>query len=148
MTTHAVNRSARFDYEILETIEGGLVLSGPEVKSIRTGHVNLAGGYITFHANTAYLTNAHIAKYRHAGNIVDYNPERSRPLLLKKRQVAYLRGKTQEKGLTIVPLSLYTKGRYIKIEIGVARGKKKYDKRQVIKERELKREIGRKVRER
>lgn len=144
MSVYAKNKKARFDYEILETIEAGLVLTGPEVKSIRTGNIKLTGGFITTHNNEAYLTNAHISKYKYS-NIKNYDPERSRKLLLSTKEINYLRGKSQERGLTIVPLSVYTKGRHIKIEIGVARGKKKYDKRRVIKEREQKRETEREI---
>lgn len=147
MPTYALNKKAKFDYEILEDLEAGLVLTGQEVKSIRTGHISLNGTYITFHGDDAFLTNVHIPKYKFAGNIKDYDPERSRKILLKQKEIAYLRGKSQEKGLTIVPLSVYTKGRHIKLKIAVVRGKKKYDKRRSIKERELKREVGRKIKE-
>lgn len=145
MTTYAENKKARFDYEILETYEAGLVLTGQEVKSVRTGHISLKGAFITFHGHDALLTNAHISKYKYAGKAPDYEPERSRKILLKKREIDYLRGKTQEKGLTVIPLSIYTKGRHIKVEIAVCRGKKKYDKRESIKERELRVEIARKM---
>jgi SsrA-binding protein len=140
MPVYARNKKARHEYEILDTLEAGLVLTGGEVKSIRTGNVRLKGGYITFHKNAPVLTNVHIPKYKYAAPDPMANPERSRMLLLTQRQIRYLQGKSQEKGLTIVPLSLYTKGRRIKIEIGIARGKKQYDKRRTIKERELKRE--------
>ena len=145
MPTYALNKKAKFDYEILETFEAGLVLTGQEVKSIRTGHINLKGTYITFHSEKAYLTNAHIPKYKFAGNIRDYNPERSRAILLKSKELRYLRGKLQEKGLTIVPISVYTKGRRIKIKIAVVKGKKKYDKRRSIKKRELDRETAKAI---
>lgn len=147
MPTYAVNKKAFFDYEILQKYEAGLVLSGPEVKAIRTQGVSLKSGFITFHGNNAFLTNIHIPKYKFAGNLKNYEPERSRKLLLKTKEINYLRGKSEEKGLTIVPLSLYTKGRQIKLEIAVVRGKKKYDKRETIKKRELNREIGRRMKE-
>ncbi len=137
---YAVNKKATFDYEILEKIEAGLVLSGPEVKSVRNGQVSLKGGFIVFHGDQVHLINTHIPKYKFSGNLKNYNPERSRELLLKEREINYLRGKSQEKGLTIIPLSLYNKGRHIKLEIAVVRGKKKYDKRATIKKRELNRE--------
>lgn len=143
MPTYTINKRARFDYEILETVEGGLVLTGPEVKSIRTNSVQLGGSFITFHNNIPYLTNIHIPPYKFAGSVKDYEPERSRVVLLRKKEIDFLRGKSQEDGLTIVPLSLYTKGRRIKIEIAVARGKKKFDKRETIKKRELDREVRR-----
>ncbi len=141
MPTYAVNKRARFDYEILDTTEAGLVLSGVEVKSIRTGSIKLLGAFVTFHDNTALLTNLHIPKYAKASTIQSYNPDRSRKLLLKKKEIDKLRGKSQEQGLTIVPLSLYTKGPLIKLEIGVARGLKKYDKRDKLKKRDIKRDM-------
>ncbi|MFH0857570.1 MAG: SsrA-binding protein SmpB [Candidatus Magasanikbacteria bacterium] len=143
MPVYAVNKKAHFDYEILETLEAGIVLEGHEVKSLRTGSAKLTGAYVTFHKNRPMLTNFHIPKYRFAGNVQEYDPERSREILLKGKQIDYLRGKSEEKGLTIVPLSVYTKGRYIKVEVGIAKGKKTYDKRRVMKEREQKRETGR-----
>lgn len=143
MPTLAKNRRAHYEYEILETLEAGLVLTGPEVKSIRAGHANLAGAYVTFHGAEAHLTNAHIAPYAFAVKNDHYEPTQTRKLLLKKREIAYLRGKLQEKGLTAIPLSLYTKQRLIKLEIGLARGKKTHDKRASIKKREVDREIRR-----
>lgn len=143
MPTYATNKKAKFDYEILDTIEAGLVLTGNEVKSIRSGGVNLKGAYITFHKNEAFITNLHVPKYKYSGNINDYDPERSKKILLKAREINYLREKSMEKGLTIVPISLYTKGRHIKVKIAVCKGKKKHDKRRDIKKRELDREIHR-----
>ena len=142
MPTYAINKKAKFDYEILDTLEAGLVLTGPEVKSIRSKQIKLTGSFVTFHGDEAYLLNTHITKYKYA-SIKDYEPERSRKLLLNKKQIAYLRAKLQEKGLTIVPLSVYTKGRKIKVEIGIGRGKKQYDKKRVIKERQEKRDMKR-----
>lgn len=147
MKPYADNKKARFDYEILETYEAGLVLSGNEVKSIRNSNVNLKGGFVTFHGNDAFIINVHIPRYKYAGVLPNYDPERSRKLLLKKKEISYLRGKSQEKGLTIVPLTLYNKGRHIKVEIAVARGKKKYDKRESVKKREVDREVQRKMKD-
>ncbi len=147
MPTYAVNKKARFDYEILDTYEAGLILTGQEVKSVRAGQMNLKGAFVSFHNNGAFLTNAHISKYKFAGTAFDYDPDQSRKLLLKNKEIAYLREKLQEKGLTIIPLSVYNKGRRIKLEIGVAKGKKKYDKRESIKRREVKRELDRKMKE-
>ncbi len=147
MPTYSVNKKAKFDYEILETFEAGLVLNGIEVKSIRTGSASLKGAFVTFHGADAFITNFHIPKYKYSGSALNYEPERSRKLLLKAKEISYLRGKSQEKGLTIVPISLYTKGRRIKVEVAVCRGKKKYDKRETIKKRELKKELGRKIKE-
>lgn len=143
MATYAENKKVRFDYEILETFEAGLRLSGQEVKSIRTQSVSLKGGFVTFHNNHAYLINVHIPPYKYAGPMPGYDPLQNRVLLLKKREFEYLKGKLQEKGLTIVPLSLYTKGHLIKLEIALVKGKKQYDKREVIKKRDLNREIQR-----
>jgi len=147
MPTYAINKKAKFDYEILDTYEAGLVLEGQEVKSIRNGNISMKGAFVSFHKEDAFLTNVHIPKYKFAGNVTDYDPERSRKLLLKRKEIDYLREKSQEKGLTVVPLSVYTKGRHIKVSIGVGRGKKKHDKRETIKRRELKRELDRKMKE-
>ncbi|OGH85960.1 MAG: SsrA-binding protein [Candidatus Magasanikbacteria bacterium RIFOXYC12_FULL_33_11] len=142
MATYAVNKKAKFDYEILETMEAGLVLTGPEVKSVRAKQLKLLGSFVTFHNDEAYLLNTHISKYKYA-SLKDYEPERSRKILLNRKQIAYLTGKLQEKGLTIVPLAVYTKGRKIKVEIGIGRGKKQFDKKRVLKEREEKRDMKR-----
>jgi len=142
MSVLAKNKKALFDYEILDKTEAGLVLSGAETKSVKNGNLTLKGTFVTFHNDEAYLTGAHISKYGPSGN-VDYEPDRSRKLLLKKKQIRYLAGKSQEKGLTIVPLSVYTKNRFIKVEIAVGRGRHKYDKREVIKKRDTDREVKR-----
>jgi SsrA-binding protein len=141
MTTFAENKKARFDYEVLETYQAGIELTGPEVKSIRAGQINLTGSYVTFHGKKASLLNAHISPYKFAGEQPDYEPTRSRTLLLHKREIDYLRGKSEEQGLTIVPLSVYSKNRLIKLEIAVARGKQRFDKRETIKKRDLNREL-------
>ena len=143
MPTYATNKRARFDYDILDTTEAGLVLTGPEVKSIRMQSVKLLGAFVTFHDNNALLTNLHISKYAKASTIQNYDPDRSRKLLLKKKEIDYLRGRAHEQGLTIIPLSLYTKGPLIKLEIGVARGRKKFDKREKIKKRDIARDMAR-----
>ena len=147
MSTYAKNKKAYFDYEILETLEAGLVLTGQETKSIRSGNAHMKGSFVTFHKDEAFVTNMHVGKYKYSGVLPDYVPDRSRKLLLKSKEISYLRGKSQEKGLTIVPLSLYTKGRRIKVEIGVARGKKKFDKRESLKKRDMDREARRSMRE-
>lgn len=147
MPTYATNKRVRFDYDILETVEAGLVLSGPEVKSVRGKQINLKGSYVAFTDRAAWLKLAHISPYRYAGTLTDYDPIRPRKLLLSKKEIAYLKGKTTEAGLTIVPLSVYTKGRHIKVELALVRGKKKYDKRASIKRREVEREIQRKIKE-
>ncbi|PIT86797.1 MAG: SsrA-binding protein [Candidatus Magasanikbacteria bacterium CG10_big_fil_rev_8_21_14_0_10_43_6] len=140
MPTYATNKKARFEYDILETLEAGLVLTGQEVKSLRTKNTKLLGSFITFHNTDAFVTNLHIPTYPYAGHLPNYDPERSRKLLLKKKEIAYLRGKSAEKGLTIIPLSIYTKGRVIKLQIAIVRGKKLHDKRRTIKDRDQKRE--------
>src|SRR3989338_8863049 len=143
MVTFAENRKARFNYEILETFEAGLVLSGPEVKSIKNGRMNLAGCYINIHDGELYLIGASIAPYQQKNQPADYDPARSRKLLLHKKEIMSLLGKIQQKGLTLVPLKVYNKGRRIKLEFAIVRGKKKYDKRAVISKRESKRNIER-----
>jgi SsrA-binding protein len=141
MATFAENKKARFDYEILETYQAGISLTGQEVKSVRAGQINLAGTFVTFHGTKALLTNAHISPYKFAGPLPDYEPTRSRTLLLHKREINYLRGKSEEQGLTIVPLRVYSSNRLIKLEIAVARGKHRFDKRETIKKRDLNREL-------
>lgn len=143
MPTLADNRKAHFDYELLEEYEAGIVLSGQEVKSVKMGHLSLKGSFVTFHDGSAQLTNAHISKYPSAGPLPDYDPTQSRRLLLKKREIEFLRGKSQEKGLTIVPITVYTRGNRIKVGIALARGKHSYDKRETIKKRDLDRELRR-----
>ena len=139
----AENKKALFDYEILETIEAGLKLSGHEVKSAKMGQINLKGAFVNFHKDEAWLTGAYITKYKMAGNLPDYEPDHTRKLLLHHKQISYLQGKQMEKGLTIVPLKVYTSDRLIKVEIGIGRGRKKYDKKEVLKKRDVDREIRR-----
>lgn len=143
----AVNKRANLDYEILEKHEAGLVLAGYEVKSVRAGNASLKGAYITFKQTKksglpeAFLVNINIPLYKYASNIKDYDSTRDRKLLLKKNEVKHLQGKKKEQGLTLVPLKIYTKHSFLKLEFGVARGKKKYDKRETIKKRELDKKI-------
>ncbi len=136
----ASNDKARYDYELLEKLEAGLVLSGQEVKSAKTGHMKLKGAHVAFTRGEAMLLGAHIARYPKAGPLPDYDPERSRKLLLHKKELDRLRGKREEEGLTIIPIRAYMKGGRIKIELAVARGKKQYEKRETIKKRDLDRE--------
>lgn len=145
MSAFAENRKAYFDYEILEKFEAGLVLSGAEVKSIKGGRMNLSGSYVNFHDGEPYLISASIAPYQPKNQPSDYDPSRSRKLLFNKKEIDYLLGKTKQKGLTLVPLKVYNKGRRIKIEIGLARGKKQYDKRSAISKRESDRKIEREL---
>jgi SsrA-binding protein len=139
--TLAYNKRAKFDYDIGQTYEAGLVLSGQEVKSVKTGHVSLKGAFVTVKASglklpELYLINAHIPVYKHASKVDGYDPYRSRKLLLKKKEITYLIGKKQEQGLTLVPIKIYTKRSLLKLEFGIGKGRKKYDKRDVIKKRE------------
>jgi len=139
----AQNKKALFEYEILKTFEAGLVLTGQETKSARSGNMNLKGTYVSFYKGEPYLMNANISKYSKIGPLPDYDPQRKRKLLLNKKEIQYLIGKTQEKGLTIVPIKVYTNNRFIKAEIGIVRGKKKHDKRESIKKRDQEREMQR-----
>jgi SsrA-binding protein len=143
----ATNRRALFDYEILEKVEAGLVLLGPEVKSLREGRANLSDSYAVLRRGEAWLVNAHVSPYDKAGR-ENPNPRRERKLLLKKGEIARLDGKVAERGLTLVPLSLYFKNGRAKVELGLARGKRVHDKRESIRRREEEREIERAVRER
>jgi SsrA-binding protein len=145
--TLVVNRQARFNYEILERIEAGISLEGTEVKSIREGRANIKEAYADIRNGEVYLIGAHISPYSH-GNITNHNPLRERKLLLKSSEIKKLQGKIMEKGLTLVPLRLYLKGRLIKLELGVGRGKKQVDKREDIKKREQEREVQRAMKDR
>jgi SsrA-binding protein len=137
----ATNDRARYDYELLDKLEAGLVLTGQETKSAKTGHMKLKGAHVAFTRGEAMLLGSHIAKYPKAGPLPDYDPERSRKLLLHKRELEKLRGKREEEGLTIVPLRAYMKAGRIKLEIAVARGKKQFEKRETIKKRDLDRQV-------
>ena len=138
----ATNRRARHEYHILETYEAGLVLSGTEIKSVRAGRVSLAEGFARIVGGEAWLEDVHIAPYEHGGRY-NLDPVRRRKLLLHRDEVARLAGKTKEKGLTLVPLRLYIKRHRAKVELGLARGKKLYDKREAMAERSAQREIER-----
>ena len=139
----AENRRARFDYEILDTYEAGVVLKGHEVKSIKTGHISLKGSFVTAKGEELYLTNANIPLYTHAGKLASYDPTASRKLLLHKKEIKHLLGRMRTEGLTLVPLSVYNKNRHIKLFFALAKGKKKHDKRESIKERDDRRRIAR-----
>lgn len=143
MPTLAINKRATYDYSILEKYEAGLVLLGHEVKSIKTGHVSLKESFVTIHNQELYLTNAHIPPYKHAGELPNYNPSGPRKLLLKKSEIKSLIGRSRTQGLTLVPIRLYTKRKLVKLEFGLGRGKKEFDKREKIKKRESEREIRR-----
>ena len=146
MAEYAFNRQALYDYEILEKYEAGLALAGLEVKAIRTGHISLKGAYVATQGEEAFLLNANIPPYQMKNTPAWYEPTRSRKLLLHKAEIRSLLGKTQQKGLTLVPLRVYNKSGKIKLEFALAKGKKEYDKRQKIGEREAKRKIQRALR--
>lgn len=143
--TVATNRRARHEYAILESFECGLVLHGYEVKSIRQGRVNISDAYGMVKGDEAFVENMHVTPYSH-GDLRVIDPLRTRKLLLRRKQIDYLLGKTKERGLALVPLKLYFKGPHVKLEIGLARGKKLYDKRHDIAERESRRDIERAAR--
>lgn len=141
----ATHRRARFDYEIVDTFEAGIVLLGPEVKSLRAGKANLSDGYATIRRGEAYLVNVHISPYDKAGRD-NPDPRRERKLLLHKTEIARIEGKLAEKGLTMIPLTLYFKGGRAKVQLGLARGKRRYDKRETIRRREQERDMQRAAR--
>lgn len=142
-----VNKKAFFNYEILETFEAGLRLIGSEVKSIKNNHYSLQGAYVTLQNEEAWLMKATIAPYQPKNMAAGYDPEHPRKLLLNKKELRYLQGKTKEKGLTLVPIKVYNKHGQIKMEIGLAKGKTKSDKREVLKQRIADRDIARALRE-
>ena len=148
MTTLASNRKAFHDYSIEETLEAGLALAGHEVKSVKTGQATLTGAYVTIRAGEAFLRNAYIGKYKQASGLEGIDESRERKLLLHKKEIDRLQSKSKEKGLTLVPLELYTKKGLIKLKFGLGRGKKQFDKRESIKKKELKRSIDRTIRKR
>jgi len=134
-----VNRRARYDYNLIEKFEAGIALTGAEVKSVKAGHIRLEEAFVRIANGEAWLMNAHIHPYQFADNR-DYDPRRTRKLLLHKNELLKLAQQTLKKGLTIVPVSCYTKGGKIKLGIALAKGKKKYEKREAKKRKDLKRE--------
>jgi SsrA-binding protein len=143
----ASNRKAKYDYEILDTFEAGLVLTGSEIKSIRAGKVNLREGFIQEKEDELWLLNTHIASYEQAG-VYGHDPLRPRKLLLHRREISRIFARVKEKGLTIVPTILYLSRGRAKVEIALARGRKQYDKRENLRERESQRQIERSLRDR
>lgn len=153
MTKLATNRRATFDYKILEKYEAGIQLTGQEVKSAKNKNISLKGAYVTIN-NTgpgghpeAWLINCHVSPYNKAGDLPDYDPTRSRKLLLHKKEIRNLIGKLTQKGLTLVPLSLYTSKSRVKVKFGIGRGKKQFDKREDIKKRDSDRRLQRALRQ-
>jgi SsrA-binding protein len=136
------NRKAYHDYYIEETLEAGISLLGTEVKSLREGKANLIDSYVVIKGKEALLLNCHISPYSH-GNILNHEPLRTRKLLLRRKEIEGLMGKSLQKGYTLIPLKIYFKDSYAKVEIGVAKGKRLYEKREKIKEREAKKAIER-----
>jgi len=143
MKTLVQNKKVKFNYEILETLKPGIELLGIEVKTLRGGQGSLEGSHITIRGNEAYLVGAVIPPYQPQNTPSGYEDARVRRLLLTKKEIAILNGFESHKGLTIVPLSVYSTGRHLKVSIAVVRGKKKYDKRETIKKRQDEREMGR-----
>lgn len=141
----AQNKKANFDYELLERYEAGLVLFGHEVKAVRAGQVSLKGSFISLRTKNGktelYLVGCQISPYKQAGPLLEYNQTRERKLLLKGGEISRLLGRKQTEGLTLIPLQIYTKHSFLKLEFAVARGKKKYDKREAIKKREVDRNL-------
>lgn len=145
MKVFTENKKALFNYYVLENFEAGISLNGQEVKSIKMGRVNLTGSYVILRDEEAYLIGAHIPAYQPKNAPANYDPERSRKLLLTKKELKYLLGKSRQKGLTMIPIKVYTNNGKIKLEFGIVRGKKKFDKREKIKKRETDREIDREL---
>jgi len=143
MKVFSENKKANFNYNILERIEAGIVLNGQEVKSIRLGRMSLEGSYVILKGEEPFLIGGKVPAYQPKNAPSDYDPERVRKLLLNKQEIMYLIGKTSQRGLTLVPLKVYSNGAKIKLEFGIAQGKKKFDKREDIKKRETNREMAR-----
>lgn len=143
MTDIARNKRAGFDYTLQDRYEAGLVLTGGEVKSVKTGHASLKGAFVTVRGNELYLTNCLIPRYAHAGTKTHHEDTRPRKLLLRRREIRSLIGKARVEGLTLVPLRLYSKRQLVKLEFAVGKGKKQYDRRSDIGKREAKRRIER-----
>lgn len=139
------NKKAGFDYEVLEKYEAGIVLFGQEVKSIKTGHINLAGSYVVIKLGEVFLTGVKVPPYQPNNVGADYGEERPRKLLLNKKEINYLIGKSAQKGFSLIPLKIFEKNGRIKLEFGLARGKKKFNKKEKIKKRDIEREVNREL---
>ncbi|MDN6639141.1 MAG: SsrA-binding protein SmpB [Tetragenococcus sp.] len=138
----AQNRKARHDYSVIETVEAGLSLKGTEIKAIRNGRINLKDGFVRFRDGEAYLFNVHISPYDQ-GNLFNHDPLRSRKLLMHKKQITKLYEQSQTKGMTVIPLKVYIKNGYAKVLVGLAKGKREYDKRETLKRKDQERQIQR-----
>jgi SsrA-binding protein len=143
MKIYSENRKAGFDYEVMERFEAGMVLFGQEVKSIKTGHINLSGSFVSVKGEEPFLVGVKVPPYQPNNAGADYNENRDKKLLLNKKEIDYLIGKTKVKGLSLIPLKIYEKSGRIKLEFGLGKGKKKYDKKEKIKKRDVEREIHR-----
>ncbi len=141
------NKKAFHEYFIEERVEAGIMLKGTEVKSLREGKANLLDSYMIVKGSEAFLLNCHISPYRH-GNMMNHDPVRTRKLLLHKKEIARLHGKAIQKGYSLIPLKIYFKGSHAKVEIGLAKGKKQYEKRESLKKKEADREIERAMKNR
>lgn len=143
MSINLINKKALYDYELLSRFEFGLELFGHEVKSIRSGHCNLKGSYVSIRNDELWWINGYVASYYKAGTLPGYDPYRARRLLAHKREIRQLIGSLSQKGLTLIVLKVYSKANRLKIECALAKGKKKHDKRQSLKEKDVEREIRR-----
>lgn len=143
MANFAENKKAKFDYEILEEFEGGLELLGHEVKSIRTKGADISNAHVLVRGGEVYLVGASIPRYQNTSQLEKYDPERIRRVLLNKKEILALTNEESKRGLTVVPISLYNKGRLVKLRFAVVKGKKKFDKREKIKKRDTNREMER-----
>jgi len=143
--TYGTNKKAYFEYVVIEKFDAGMELFGHEVKSIKKEQINLGGAYVILKNSEVFLINATIPPYQPKNTPKNYDSQRSRKLLLTKKEMAYLSGKSKEKGLTLLPLRCYIKGRFIKLEFGLAKKKKAYDKRESIRKKETKRNIGKEL---
>ena len=148
MANYAENRKAYFNYEVLEKYEAGIELSGIEVKSVRAGRMSLEGAFVIVRGGEVFLINANVPPYQVNNTPKDYDPIRNKKLLLTKKEIIELSGSEKNKSLTIVPMSVYNKGRKIKVQIALVKGKKQHDKRESIKKRDTDREIRREYKER
>lgn len=145
MKVLAKNKRAKFDYDISKTYLAGIVLSGQETKSARSGAISLKGSFVHFSGHEAYLTNATITPYKHASHIENYDPTRHRKLLLQKKELVELRESVQSAGMSVLPLAMGLERNLVKVELGLGRGKKAYDKRQTIKKRDMLRDASRDI---
>lgn len=146
MTVLGRNKEAYFDYAIEKELVAGIVLSGQEVKSVKAGDVSLKGAHVIIRGNEAFLINAHISSYKYAGELKGYDPTRERKLLLNRKEISGLIGKSKEQGMAVVPLEFKAMHGLVKVKLGIGRGKKKHDKRESIKKRDSEREIRRAMR--